>query len=80
MKVDKNYAGYEYSGKSIDAYVKLSGGTKIQFRSFGTGLGLTGFQGEVKGANANQGKIGLEAYKHDIESSWIFSNSNERNK
>ena len=59
MKVDKNYAGYEYSGKSIDAYVKLSGGTKIQFRSFGTGLGLTGFQGEVKGANANQGKIGL---------------------
>ena len=59
MRVDKNYAGYEYSGKSIDAYVKLSGGTKIQFRSFGTGLGLTGFQGEVKGANANQGKIGL---------------------
>ena len=59
MKFNKNYAGYEYSGKSIDGYVKLSGGTKIQFRSFGAGLGLTGFQGEVKGANANQGKIGL---------------------
>ena len=56
---NKDYAGYEYSGKSIDGYVKLSGGTKIQFRSFGAGLGLTGFQGEVKGANANQGKIGL---------------------
>ena len=59
MKFCKNYAGYEYSGKSIDGYIKLSGGTKIQFRSFGAGLGLTGFQGEVKGANANQGKIGL---------------------
>ena len=59
MKFCKDYAGYEYSGKSIDGYIKLSGGTKIQYRSFGTGLGLTGFQGEVKGANANQGKIGL---------------------
>ena len=59
MKFCKDYKGYEYSGKSIDGYIKLSGGTKIQFRSFGTGLGLTGFQGEVKGANANQGKIGL---------------------
>jgi len=59
MKFCKDYNGYEYSGKSIDGYIKLSGGTKIQFRSFGTGLGLTGFQGEVKGANANQGKIGL---------------------
>ena len=59
MKFCKNYAGYEYSGKSIDGYIKLSGGTKIQFRSFGAGVGLTGFQGEVKGANANQGKIGL---------------------
>ena len=59
MKFCKNYAGYEYSGKSIDGYIKLSGGSKIQFRSFGAGLGLTGFQGEVKGANANQGKIGL---------------------
>ena len=59
MKINKTYAGYEYSGKSIDGYIKLSGGTKIQFRSFGAGAGLTGFQGEVKGANANQGKIGL---------------------
>ena len=59
MKFCKDYIGYDYSDKSIDGYIKLSGGTKIQFRSFGTGLGLTGFQGEVKGANANQGKIGL---------------------
>ena len=55
----KNYAGYEYSKKSIDGYVLLTGGTKIQYRSFGAGDGLTGWQGEVKGANANQGKISL---------------------
>ena len=59
MKSCKFYAGYEYSIKSIDAYVLLTGGTKIQYRSFGAGDGLTGFQGEVKGAQANQGKISL---------------------
>ena len=59
MKSNKTYAGYEFSKKSIDAYVLLKGGTKIQYRSFGAGDGLTGFQGEVKGAQANQGKISL---------------------
>ena len=59
MQSCKFYAGYEYSKKSIDAYVLLTGGTKIQYRSFGAGDGLTGFQGEVKGAQANQGKISL---------------------
>ena len=59
MKTTRTYNGYEYSKKSIDAYILLSGGTKIQYRSFGAGTGLTGFQGEVKGANANQGKISL---------------------
>ena len=59
MKTTRTYNGYEFSKKSIDAYVLLSGGTKIQYRSFGAGTGLTGFQGEVKGANANQGKISL---------------------
>ena len=58
-KSDKTYKGYEYSKKSIDGYILLSGGTKIQYRSFGAGSGLTGFQGEVKGAQANQGKISL---------------------
>ena len=32
---------------------------RIQFRSFGDGEGLTGWQGEIKGASANQGKISL---------------------
>ena len=59
MKTTRTYNGYEYSKKSIDGYILLSGGTKIQYRSFGAGTGLTGFQGEVKGANANQGKISL---------------------
>ena len=59
MKTCKYYDGYEYSKKSIDGYVLLTGGTKIQYRSFGAGDGLTGWQGEVKGANANQGKISL---------------------
>ena len=58
-KTTRTYRGYEYSKKSIDGYILLSGGTKIQYRSFGAGTGLTGFQGEVKGANANQGKISL---------------------
>ena len=31
----RTYDGYEYSKKSIDAYILLSGGTKIQYRSFG---------------------------------------------
>ena len=59
MKTCKYYAGYEYSKKSIDGYILLTGGTKIQYRSFGAGDGLTGWQGEVKGAFANQGKISL---------------------
>lgn len=59
MKTTKEYDGYEYSDTSMDCYIKISGGTKIQFRSFGGPSSLTGWQGEVKGAQANQGKISL---------------------
>ena len=59
MKPTREYNGYEYSDKSMDCYIKISGGTKIQFRSFGGPKSLTGWQGEVKGAQANQGKISL---------------------
>jgi len=55
----KDYVGYTYSNDSIDAYLNLSGGTKIQYRSFGGKTTLTGFQGELKGTKANQGKISL---------------------
>ena len=43
----------------MDGYINISGGTKIQFRSFGGPNSLTGWQGEVKGSQANQGKISL---------------------
>jgi len=59
MKVTKQYEGYTYSDTSMDGYINISGGTKIQFRSFGGPSSLTGWQGEVKGSQANQGKISL---------------------
>jgi hypothetical protein len=59
MKTTKQYEGYTYSDTSMDAYLNLNGGTKIQFRSFGGPSSLTGWQGEVKGTQANQGKISL---------------------
>ena len=59
MKVTKKYEGYTYSDTSMDGYINISGGTKIQFRSFGGPSSLTGWQGEVKGSQANQGKISL---------------------
>ena len=55
----KFYEGYEYSKTSMDGYIILTGGTKIQYRSFGGSRSLTGFQGEVKGSLANQGKVSL---------------------
>ena len=59
MKVTRTYDGYTYSDTSMDGYINISGGTKIQFRSFGGPSSLTGWQGEVKGSQANQGKISL---------------------
>jgi len=59
MQSTKKYEGYTYSDASMDGYINISGGVKIQFRSFGGPSSLTGWQGEVKGAQANQGKISL---------------------
>lgn len=59
METTQQYEGYTYSDTSMDAYLNMKGGTKIQFRSFGGPNSLTGWQGEVKGAKANQGKISL---------------------
>ena len=46
---------------SMDIYLKfgVNAYDRIQFRSFGDGDGLTGFQGEIKGQSANQGKVSL---------------------
>lgn len=44
---------------SADLYMEFKSGVRIQFRNFAGPKSITGFQGEVKGASANQGKIGL---------------------
>ena len=54
------YDGFELSPDSMDGYLKVKvagSAAKIQFRSFGGNTSLTGWQGEVKGVSANQGKI-----------------------
>ena len=59
-KPEVKYNGYELSPESMDGYLKVRVGgceAKIQFRSFGGDNSLSGWQGEVKGAAANQGKI-----------------------
>ena len=59
MKTNKSFKGFEYGKTSKDGYLLMNGGTKIQYRTFGGDASLTGFQGEVKGSQANQGKISL---------------------
>lgn len=46
---------------AMDGYIKwgLANNERIQFRSFGGETSLTGWQGEIKGASANQGKVSL---------------------
>jgi len=57
--LEKEFSGFTMNSNSIDTYLNFSDGTKIQFRSFGGATALTGWQGEVKGTKANQGKISL---------------------
>lgn len=63
---DKKMMSASYRGTStnldaMDGYIQWGPQTteKIQFRSFGGEVSLTGWQGEIKGASANQGKISL---------------------
>ena len=62
---DKKMSKAEYNGgttnlDAMDGYVQWgSKQERIQFRSFGGDTSLTGWQGEIKGASANQGKISL---------------------
>ena len=58
QKNTQEFSRFEFSKDSMDGYIHYKSGVKIQFRSFG-GKKLTGWQGEVKGASANQGKISL---------------------
>lgn len=57
---DQFYDSFYRKGlKSADMYMKFKSGVEIQFRGFDGPKSLTGFQGEVKGASANQGKVGM---------------------
>ena len=69
--VEKEFDKFEMSPMSKDMYLHFTDGTKIQFRGFG-GKSLSGWQGEVKGSKANQGKISLGPINlllklHDID-------------
>lgn len=54
---EKKFLKIESTQSSKDFYIVFADGTKIQFRGFSGDL-LSGWQGEVKGSKANQGKIG----------------------
>ena len=56
-----SFKGTMTSLESMDGYIQWGTATteKIQFRSFGGDVSLTGWQGEIKGASANQGKVSL---------------------
>ena len=54
---EKEFSKTEMTLDSKDMYIVFKDGTKIQFRGF-SGDTLSGWQGEVKGSKANQGKIG----------------------
>ena len=63
---DKKIVTAEFRGSTtnldaMDGYIQwgTTSTEKIQFRSFGGETSLTGWQGEIKGASANQGKISL---------------------
>jgi len=63
---DKKIVTAEFRGTTtnmdaMDGYIQwgTANTEKIQFRSFGGETSLTGWQGEIKGASANQGKISL---------------------
>ena len=54
---EKIFSKVEMTQESKDVYIIFTDGTRIQFRGF-SGDSLSGWQGEVKGSKANQGKIG----------------------
>jgi hypothetical protein len=54
---EKKFDKVEMTQESKDVYINFTDGTRIQFRGF-SGDSLSGWQGEVKGSKANQGKIG----------------------
>lgn len=84
MNLDKKqisitYEGYTLAADSMDGYLNLNvdgKSIKIQFRSFG-GESLTGWQGEIKGSSANQGKISLGPLNMILENNGVQSVSTD---
>lgn len=84
MNLNKNeisisYEGYTLASDSMDGYLNLKvdgKSVKIQFRSFG-GESLTGWQGEIKGASANQGKISLGPLNMILENNGVSTVSTD---
>lgn len=84
---EKEFDKIDMTWESKDMYIIFKDGTKIQFRGF-SGDNLSGWQGEVKGSKANQGKIGggpinllLKLHDHslvDIKVASKLKNKNER--
>jgi hypothetical protein len=60
-EIKAKFYGITSNIDSIDGYIQWGplNNQKIQFRSFGGETSLTGWQGEIKGSSANQGKISL---------------------
>ena len=60
-QTEASYRGSTTNLDAMDGYIKWGNANneRIQFRSFGGETSLTGWQGEIKGASANQGKISL---------------------
>jgi|TARA_R100000084_G_C4639615_1_gene143025 hypothetical protein len=70
-KISKaSFKGTSSTFEAMDGYIIWGNASteKIQFRSFGAGDGLTGWQGEIKGASANQGKISLGPLNYILKS------------
>ena len=59
--ITASFRGTTTNMEAMDGYIQWGTATteKIQFRSFGGEASLTGWQGEIKGASANQGKVSL---------------------
>ena len=75
---DIEFNGYRSSYKSIDVYVDMGKSKEMQFRNFGS-ESSAGWQGEISGAAAAQGKIGgaeVWTILNRCDAGYTFDNQN----
>ena len=75
---DIEFNGYRSSYKSIDVYVDMGKSKEMQFRNFGS-ESSAGWQGEISGAAAAQGKIGgaeVWTILNRFDAGYTFDNQN----